>query len=111
LLFSRVAPGRFLLDGLSFQTEPQDVEGAIVVAIQFAATRARMPPLRKRLLLESPTGATPLTGLFGGDEQHARTSLFRFVLAVVHELTPTSISDRFIQPCFAVRRNKEALTI
>jgi hypothetical protein len=55
-----------------------------------------MPSLVKLFLLDGTTAATHLAAIFGRNEQHARTSLFRFILALLHELTPTSIQDTLV---------------
>ena len=78
-------------------SEPKDVDGGVVVSIQFATAFAGVPTLSKRFLANGTTAATELTGIPGVDRDDVRTSVCSFVRAEQHKQTPTSIENTFVE--------------
>src|SRR5690349_12298526 len=70
----------------------QEIQGGIVVAVQFGPTvLTRMPALREVFLDDAATAGTLLRALLGGNFHDLATSLFRFVATERDKLPPGCI--------------------
>ena len=92
-------------------SEPKDVNGGVVVSVQFCTTLATMPAFTECFLANLTTATTDLAGIVGIDEQHRSTSICSFVGTELLEHAPTSIDNTFVQAAFGSRSVREILPV